>query len=215
MKNRVFALLALLPLCAAPLAAQGVAIVGRASTLGLGGEVSLGLGRALGLRAGINAQPADPSHKIEGVDYTLHLGSPSYTAMLDLYAGPIRLSGGLVKFGSEHKLTAEPTKDVEIGSQTYTPQQVGKLTGVFQTKDLAPYAGIGFGRLGGRHGVGLTFDLGVAYQDYPDVHLTVSGPIASQPGFEADLADEESKITHDVRAFRFYPVISLGLVIGI
>jgi hypothetical protein len=46
------------------------------------------------------------------------------------------------------------------------------------------------------------------------VRLNATGPIASQPEFQANLAIEERNLEDDARPFRFYPVLSFGLAIG-
>ena len=91
---------------------------------------------------------------------------------------------------------------------------VGTLSGVFETRDNSPYAGISFARLGGRSGVGFAFDLGVAFHGVPGVRLSAAGPIASRPEFQANLALEERNLEADARPFRFFPVLSMGVAIG-
>lgn len=202
---------------AMPLAGQsGVALSGRVGTLGVGAEAALGLGERFGVRAGFAVQPWEPSRTFDDIEFTLDLGTPSFQALVDLYplGGGFRLSGGLVHFGSEHEVRGEPTSSVDIGGQTYTPEQIGVLSGVFETKATAPYAGIGFGRLAGRSGAGFVVDLGVAFQGEPDVRLAASGPISGLPDFQENLADEEREIEDDAEVFRFYPVLSIGFVIG-
>jgi hypothetical protein len=195
--------------------AQGVAVVGRIGTLGIGADVSLGLTPQIAVRAGASFQPLEPSRTFDEIDFTLDLSSPNYVALVDFSpVGAFRLTGGMVYFGSDHELRGDLNQDVQIGNQSYTPQQVGTLTGVFETKQLAPYLGIGFGRLGGRRGLGFGIDLGVAFQGEPDVQLSATGPIASQPAFQTNLAIEEQNIQEDAKYFRFYPVIALALVIG-
>jgi hypothetical protein len=208
--------LTLVLLWAAPAAGQGIAVAGRAGTLGVGGEVSVGLSRHLGVRAGVFAQPWEPSHTFDDISWTLDLASPSWVGLVDLYpmGGGFRLSGGFVRFTADHEVRARLNAPVEIGNQTYSPDLIGTLSGVFETKDTSPYAGIGFGRLGGRSGLGFTFDLGVAFHGEPGVRLNATGPIASQPEFQANLAIEERNLEDDARPFRFYPVLSFGLAIG-
>lgn len=201
---------------AAPAAGQGIAVAGRAGTLGVGGEVSLGLNRFLGVRAGVYAQPWEPSHTFDDISWTLDLASPTWVGLVDVYpmGGGFRLTGGVVRFNRDHEVRARLNGPIEIGSQSYSPDVVGTLTGVFETKDNAPYAGIGFGRLGGRSGFGLTLDLGVAFHGEPGVSLNATGPIASQPEFQSNLAIEEQNLEDDARPFRFYPVLSMGFAIG-
>jgi hypothetical protein len=212
----ILAVSALAAVVAAPgAAAQGIAVAGKVSTLGVGADVSLGITPMLAVRAGVSFQPIEPSRTFDEIDFTLDLASPNYVAVVDFSpVGAFRLSGGVVYFGSEHELRGDLNQSVQIGNATYTPQQVGTLTGVFETKELAPYVGIGFGRLGGRRGLGFAFDVGVAFQGEPDVQLSATGPIATQPVFQQNLAIEEQNIQDDAKYFRFYPVISLALVFG-
>lgn len=205
-------------LVAGPAAAQnGFAVAGRAGTLGLGAEAAIGLGRQIGLRGGFSVQPWEPSRTFDDIEYTLDLASPSYHALLDVYpfGGGFRLSGGLVRFGSQHEVRAEPTEPVEVGGREYTPEQIGVLTGRFGTNETVPYLGIGFGRLAGRRGVGLVIDAGLGFQGEPDVRLSASGPISELPQFRQDLAEEVEEIEDDVGLFRFYPALSIGIVIGL
>ena len=200
----------------APAAGQGIAVSGHAGTLGFGVDVSLGLTGPFALRAGASIMPLEPSYEMDDVEYTVAFASPYYMGLLDIYptGSGFRLSGGAVYFTRDHELSARLIQPAEIGGQTYSPQDVGTLTGVFDTREIAPYVGIGFGRPGGRRGVGLALDLGVAIQGSPDVRLVASGPVSSVPSFQVNLAREELNIEDDARPFRFYPVLSLGLVVG-
>jgi hypothetical protein len=199
----------------AALSAQ-VAVAGRAGTLGVGGEAGLELTRQIGLRGGVNFQPWEPTIELDEVEFTVQLPSPTYHAMVDLYpmGGGFRLSGGLTWFSSSVEVTARPTEPVEVGDQTYSPQEVGELLGEFETKEMAPYVGLGFGRLGGRRGVGFLLDLGVAFHGEPSVSLSATGPLSNQAAFQANLAEEEANINEDARKYRVYPVLAIGLAIG-
>jgi hypothetical protein len=206
---------AALAVASAPGTAQGIAVSGSVGTLGVGGGIAIGLGQRIGIRAMGNIQPWELTQEYDDVEFTLNLSSPSFSALLDLYvAGPLRLSGGAVFFGGDTEVRGRLTGPVEIGNQTYTPDEVGTLAGLFDTSETAPYAGIGLGRVGGRKGMGFMLDLGVAFQGAPAVRLSATGPIASQPAFQANLAQEETNIEEDAKPFRFYPVLSLGLVLG-
>lgn len=195
-------------------AAQGLMVAGRFGTLGLGVDASVAVGSRLALRAGAGFQPWEPSHVIDEIDFELELRSPAWLVAADLYvAGPLRLSGGLAAFGSDISVRARLTEDVEIGNGTYSPSEIGTLTGDFDTNDVAPWVAIGFGRATGR-GVGLTFDLGVAFQGEPVVSLASDGPLADTPEFQANLAREEQNIQDDAKLVKLYPVVSLGITIG-
>jgi hypothetical protein len=203
-------------LAGGPAAAQGLAVSGNVSTLGLGANVAVGLGRFIGLRAAANVQPWELTQEYDDIEFTLNLPSPSYGLLLDVYVvGPLRVTGGAMLFGSDTEIRGRLTSSVDIGGQSYTPEQVGTLSGLFDTSEIAPYVGIGLGRIGGRRGLGFMMDLGVAYQGSPEVQLNASGPVASQPSFQADLAEEERNIEEDAKPFRFYPVLAVGIVIGL
>jgi hypothetical protein len=202
--------------CGTPVWAQGIAVSGRIGTLGLGVDASIGLTPQLGVRGGMNFMPWQPEAEFEDVDFELELPSPTFLGLLDWYpgGGSFRLSGGAVLFSEDTEVRGRAAEPVEIGDQTYTPEQIGTLSGDFVTRDLAPYLGIGVGKLGGRRGPGLAIDLGVAFHGRPDVQLSASGPIAELPEFQANLREEEENIEDDASWFRVYPVLSIGLVIG-
>ena len=48
------------------------------------------------------------------------------------------------------------------------------------------------------------------FQGSPTANLSATGPIASDPGFQADLAKEENNLQDDLDNFEYYPVISIG-----
>jgi hypothetical protein len=51
----------------------------------------------------------------------------------------------------------------------------------------------------------------VAFIGSPDVDLSATGPIASNPDFMANLAEEEREINNDLEDFKFYPVLCMSL----
>lgn len=48
--------------------------------------------------------------------------------------------------------------------------------------------------------------------DPPDIDLFATGPIASDPTFQAHLAEEERGIQDELDILKFYPVLSISLV---
>ena len=215
MRARMFVVAAALVAVAPSVgAAQGIVASGRVGTLGLGVDVSLGVLPRIALRIGASVQPWEPSREIDDIDFELQLSTPNFMGSVDLYlAGPFRLSAGLISFGSDIEVTGDLTEDVEIGNQTYSPEQIGTLTGVFDTKDIAPWAGIGLGKSLGP-GVAFTMDLGVAFSGEPAVTLNASGPLANDPVFRANLAQEEANLQEDASLVKLFPVLSIGLSIG-
>ena len=59
-------------------------------------------------------------------------------------------------------------------------------------------------------GSGFFLDAGVAFHGTPEVELSATGPIASDPTFQSDLRLEESDIDDDASSVKVYLVLSLG-----
>ncbi len=194
------------------LESQSIAVAPHVGTLGLGADVGVALSEVLGVRGGINVQPYSPEPDFSDVAFTLDLPSPSVTALLDIHpgGGAFRLSAGFVYFGTDLTLDATLDEPVEIGDSTYDPSELGTLTGSLVTNALAPYVGIGVGNASAET-TGFFLDVGVAFHGTPDVELSASGPVASDPQFRAELDKETAEIRDDVRSFKVYPVVSLGL----
>ncbi len=182
----------------------------KAGTLGAGFEGTFGISERFNVRAGIN----NYSRKFEDTESDIR-----YDATLDLknagvfldwhpFAGTFRLSAGLINNRNGIHLSATPTANQQIGSTTYTPAQIGTLTGDVTFKKNAPYLGIGWGNAVNKGSpFGFNFELGVAKQGSPKVKLTSSNSTVSQ----SDLDSEARSAETDLGDFKSYPVISLGL----
>jgi len=64
-------------------------------------------------------------------------------------------------------------------------------------------------------GLGLTADIGVAIHGTPDVALRATGPISGNSVFQADLESELHNINDEIKAFKVYPILNLGLSFGL
>jgi hypothetical protein len=222
MKNRfavVFSIMVALAVAEpdAPVAAQGFGFGLRAGTLGLGGEAAMGLGERVVARAGIGWNPYDPEIALDEIDVTAELPT-WYNVGLDLYLnGALRLGGGVLFKPDDSTLSAVFTEDQEIGGQTFTPQQIGTLVGVIDSRDQVPYVLFGFGRHTAP-GVGLFADFGVALLGEPDFRLDAVGG-----SLDSDSEPLRSRLDAEAQAFeddagaylRFWPILNLGLRIGV
>lgn len=192
----------------------GLAISGKASTLGLGGELTTAVTSNVNARVGINAFNVDFEDKAKEVEYDVGLDLYSFSALLDwhIFNSSFRVSGGVLVNQNELSLYAKPANSVIIGEDEYEPEQIGTLTGGVDFEDIAPYVGIGWGNaLDSSKRWGFTCDFGVAYTRSPRISLSADGLLADDPGFQADLAREKGDIEDKLRPFKFYPVISLSL----
>ncbi len=194
-------------------AQAGIAI--HVGTLGVGIDIATSFGSRIGLRSGFNFFPTDIDATVSDVPYQIDLASPTFTVMLDLYlAGPLRVSGGVLFTTDDLVLASEITGYVDINGSSYSPAEVGRLTGTIVTRELSPYAGIGLGNPG-RSRFGFFLDLGVGFHGTPVFTLTaVGGSANSSPQFQADLDAEELSIQQDISKITVFPVATIGFSIG-
>jgi hypothetical protein len=194
--------------------AGGLAISGKAGTLGLGGELTTGITSNVNARVGLNALDLDFEDELDDVEYDLGLNLSSFSALVDwhIFDSSFRISGGILAMNNELDLDARPTTPEELGGTLYTPAEIGTLSGSVDVDGLAPYVGIGWGNALDRdRRWGFYCDLGVAFTNSPDVALSANGSLASDPTFQANLARERDDIEDDLEPLKFYPVVSLGL----
>lgn len=190
------------------------AIGAKAGTLGLGGDLTTDILPGLNLRGGVQWLSLNLDAEFEDIDYSVDVDFLNPLLLLDWYpfGGSFRLSGGVLFNQSDVNLRATPSAPVQIGGTTYTPAEVGTLRGQSDFNPIAPYVGIGWGNVVGRSKrLGLAMDLGVAFIGSPGVNLSANGLLASDPTFQAHLAQEEEDIEDDLSDFKFYPVLSLTL----
>lgn len=199
-----------------PPAAHGqVALAARASTLGVGAELSFRAGSNLGIRLGGNYLEFTRNATIEGINYELSPQFENGTAILDVhpFGSAFHFSGGLLLNYNEGELVATLDEDIVVGGTTYTPQEVGELTGRVAFNKTAPYLGIGFA---GRSRIAFLFDLGVGYTGRPKVELSGETNLtgAARDQFFAELEEERQEVEAELdrrKYLRFHPVVSLGI----
>jgi hypothetical protein len=211
--KKTLVLAAVMAVTAAAAGAQGLPIsVGvRASTLGLGGELALGLTDRVELRGVGNYFSLSRDLDLSDTPFNIDLKLQSAGAMLDLYlAGPLRLTAGGMWNGNNLSGTATVSGSVDIGDSTYTAAQVGRLDATLDFKKFAPYVGFGFS---GRGRVSFFFDLGLVLQGSPDITYvpttTLTG--AARTTLLAEVDKEVQQVEDDISFFKYYPVVGLGL----
>lgn len=208
--------LALLLLASVPSPAPAqLSVAPRIGTLGLGADVGLRLAPVVTVRAGVGFVPIEPSGTYDDVTYDLSIPG-AFTLGLDLHPGGrgFRLSGGVMMQTDDLSLESTPSDDVELGDQSFGPEEVGTLRGEVTSTDVAPFVAVGFGAHG-RPGVGFFVDLGVGFLGDPEVELSADGALAGDPTFDAALEAEEARLEDEVDTWgRFYPIVNLGVRIG-
>lgn len=196
--------------------AQDVGLALRAGTLGLGGELTVGLSDRLNLRGGGYGFGLDFNATEDDINYDFDLDLLSAGGYVDFhpFAGGFRLTGGVLYVGNDLFAQALPDDgEFDIGDRTFTVAEVGTLTGDLGFNEVAPYAGIGWGNAVSKDGRwAFMVDVGVLFQGRPDVALaSTGGTLSGDPLLTDELRREEANLEDDLGLFRFYPVISLGV----
>lgn len=207
--------LALGMLFAAPAAALDFAIGARAATTGLGADVTMRATPRLNLRASASAFNYTYSDTYDDVAYDAELDLKSAGLLLDFhpFRGAFRISAGMYANGTDISLSGAPTQNVQIGGQTFTPAQVGNITGTVEFPSTAPYLGIGWGNaVGERNKFGVNLELGVLFQGSADVELQSNGgTLSNNPVLTNQIEAEEQAIENDLSDFKLYPVVAVGV----
>ena len=193
----------------------GLAIAGKAGTLGLGGELTTAVASDINARVGFNRVDFDFDGDVSDIDYDFGLDFHSFSALVDwfVFDGPLRITGGLISMDHQVDLQAGGISgELEgIGDGIYDWADVGTLSGEVEVDCIAPYLGIGWGNiLDKSKRWGFYSDAGIAFTRSPDVTLSATG---KPPGLAADLARESEDIEDDLEPFKFYPVLSVGLFV--
>jgi hypothetical protein len=214
-KGILFLLLSLVALAGGCGDTGGLAVAGKAGTLGYGGELTAKIRSDVNARVGINTLDWDFDGDVAGIDYDMGLDLSSFTALVDWFPfnGPLRITSGVIVMNNELGLRARGSSgELEgIGDGTYDWANVGTLFGDASVDDVAPYIGIGWGNiLDKSKRWGFYSDFGVAFTQSPDVSLSSSG---TAPGLALDLLREQTDIEDELEPFKYYPVLSAGFFI--
>lgn len=184
-------------------------------TTGAGAEAQLSLGPVFVLRGGIDTLGYDFDQSYSDVDYSGRFDFDTVSGFVDLhpFLNGFLISGGVYVGDRTINLNARPTANVEIGGASFTPAQVGTLSGRIKLSDTAPFVGIGYDDAFYRDGRwGFRGVVGVAWSQQPQVGLTSSGgSLSNDPAFRARLEQEAREIQEDAEDKAFFPVVQLGL----
>ncbi len=192
----------------------GIALGLHAGTLGVGAESTFHLMRSLNFRIAATYLSATYKKTIERIDFDYDLEFLGARLLLDIYPTRLknfRISAGLVVSDMEVVVSGTPDRNVLLGGNVYTPDEMGRLRGTASYEVVAPYFGIGFGN-SVKPDTLLMFsmDIGVMLQDY-SFRLSSSGTAAGSDQFREDSRAVESELEDVLDWLKFYPVISFGL----
>jgi hypothetical protein len=191
------------------------AVSGNIGTPGVGAEAQFQLSDSFVLRGGGDWMNFDYDHAYSGVDYSAKLKTGTGGVFLDWHPGQggFFVSGGGYFGERKAKLSGTPSGPTQIGDVTYTPAQIGTITGDVEMSKAQPFVGLGYDNTfsgGGRWGFRVLG--GVSFSDKPKVDLTASGgTLSSDPIFQAELQREEDDVRDDAKGFKYFPIVQVGL----
>jgi hypothetical protein len=227
----VVAAFALVAIAAAPAQAQfldivslprvGVGIVG--STLGLGGDVTVGFGSHIVLRAAKTAGSIGVDQTFQSQAYNIFAKADNQSVMLDVhpFGGGLYVSVGRVMNRSKFLLTGQPTAGAyTFNGTSYPADSVGTLNGSIKLPENPTFFGLGWDHtFGNSWPASLTSRVGVLHQDKVQLDLSASGPYGqttnpSHPQFQAQLDAERTKQEQSINEKSYVknlPVVELAL----
>ncbi len=196
----------------------------KAGTLGLGGEVGLGVSEQLALRGGANSLAFSFDTTISHVDYEMEPELKNLSFLLDWhpFTNSFRITGGLFINDNSIAITGKPDLDYYLKDVTIPGEYQGlvddlsenaKISGAADMNTLAPYVGIGWNS-NSQHeqGWGVSIDLGVMFMGSPALsELTLSTTYKEEEykisSSELDeLESERKELQDELDKFEYYPV---------
>ena len=219
--KRILAVLGLIAAVMTTAAAHAeVGVAGDIGTTGIGFHATVPINSSFNARFGLGYLGYNYKGSTSDMDYDLDLKANTYDALLDWYPSKdsaFRITGGLAYNGNKIDVHARSnaTGSYTIQGNTYNAASVGSVTGKVSFNKVAPYLGIGWGRPAkDEKGWSFATDLGVLFQGSPKSSLTSSGcsaPTALCNQFASDVARENAALTEEVRKFKVYPVLRIGV----
>lgn len=195
--------------------AQSFAVGANIGTPGVGVQAAAQVNELVVVRGAVDGLSLSRDEEYSDIDYDGKAKLLTGGVFADFHpgGGAFFVSGGAY-FGKRRiELSARPTASVEIGDQTYTPAQVGRLDGEAELSKVQPFVGLGFDNtFTGDRNWGFRALVGVSFSKRPDVELTASGgTLSADPTFQAQLQREEAEAREDAKDFRYFPVVQVGV----
>ena len=202
-----------LALAAAAGSAQAWGLGARIGTTGVGADFGFGIAPTLGGRIGFGAGQTTVDAETDDVNYDAKVKVQTVNLFLDWSPlGPFRITAGFIPNNNKVDLNGTPktgTAFIPAGSS---------LTGrVEPERDFAPYLGIGYGNVWTK-GIGFYADAGVMFQGSPKVSLTLNcgptTPPAQCSAAQSQVEAERQRVEDEIKRFKYYPVVNIGLTFG-
>lgn len=183
-------------------------------TTGVGFEAAVELGQHAGLRFSHGLMGGRTALTLHGLPYQFDASLEWLGAFVDLYpsSGPFRLSAGAMAVYGDVGVAISPGEPVTVAGCTYSPEQLGSVSGELRMEPVVPYLGLGWDsrRTGA---IGFSLDLGAAFQEY-DLEMSQQGgtlPLALQQALGTGVEAERQNLEDRLNSIGIYPVARLGV----
>jgi hypothetical protein len=147
------------------------------------------------------------------LNYTGDLKLSSFGLLADwhLFNGVTHLTAGLMGNGNKLSMTATAAANTNytINGATYNSGPTGgTLTTAVDFNKTAPYLGFGWSGQPKNSGFSFNSDFGIMFQGSPKATVTAAG--WSGAG-SALTSDAQTQLNEDLKNYKYYPVISIGI----
>ena len=192
----------------------------KVGTLGIGLDVSHMITENFGLRANINGFSYSDTQDVSDINYDADLKLFTAGLLADYYPfeNNFRVSAGVYYNDNHADGVFKPSDGTtfELGDHEYDATEIGKVdAGAYYDDSIAPYIGFGWGNKSTSSGWGFTLDIGAMYQGstkvYADATINDSVPDDQKAEIKQDIETERNQIEEDVKDYKWYPVIMIGV----
>jgi hypothetical protein len=189
-------------------AAQAAGVGIRAGTTGVGADVAFNVAPTFDARVGYSALKWGYDTDTSGAHYEGDLKLSNLNALIDwrpLIGSFFRVSGGVIFNQNKYEATGRPSSGPGAFNATVDPG-----------RKAAPYLGIGYGAVAGA-GVNFYADLGIMFMGEPKASLNAdcSGLSGAQcSALQSQVASEQQRLQDELKRFKYYPVLNIGITIG-
>ena len=203
-----------LALIALPASALDFGLTPTVGTNGFGISADLRVTPVFGVRVLTDTGSYSRNLHKEDIAYIGKLKFNNVGGLVDLYprSGAFRISAGVFSNSNRIDLRSNDPGTVTINGIAYPVVLIGSITGDVKFNKTSPYVGIGWGVSPGRRW-GVTFDAGTLFQGSPRLSVQPHPliPALVPARFYVDLERERAKTETDIKNYRYWPVVSVGL----
>lgn len=201
---------------------SGFFVLGKASSLGVGGDVGYKFNNYVAAKVNVNGISwYFGKFHYSGISFSGTANLINAGALIDVYplggldngfAKNFYVSGGVYLNWNEARATTSvnPLQMYSLGRQQVLGAGIGSPTAKLKYNLVDPYVGIGWqGWFTPQSNWQFQFNAGILFQGPADVKIT--GYNAATPGVTAGITHIRSQIKSVADGYQVYPVISLGI----